>query len=194
MTSAINVLYPVAGSPTTQSVRDNFTAAKNEIEALQRHIGFADYNDTATTTTPISVSPTTWTKLTNNKLGSYTQSQLPSGITNLWNGSTNQMVLSELPMYSMVDLRMDIEVTTTTANQVVKLRGSFAIGDGAAYQLELSEANYKTSGVKKTIELLPFYIGNTATKNNPAEIQIYSDAACTVKVNGWYFKVIKYIG
>lgn len=35
MTSAINPLYPVEGTPTTESVRDNFAAAKTEIEALQ---------------------------------------------------------------------------------------------------------------------------------------------------------------
>lgn len=35
MASAIDVTKPVSGSPTTQSVRDNFTAAKSEIEALQ---------------------------------------------------------------------------------------------------------------------------------------------------------------
>jgi len=33
--SAIDPQYPVYGTPTTQSVRDNFAAAKSEIEALQ---------------------------------------------------------------------------------------------------------------------------------------------------------------
>lgn len=35
MASAINALHPVSGNPTTASVRDNFAAAKSEIEALQ---------------------------------------------------------------------------------------------------------------------------------------------------------------
>jgi hypothetical protein len=35
MASAIDATKPVAGSPTTQSVRDNFAAAKSEITALQ---------------------------------------------------------------------------------------------------------------------------------------------------------------
>jgi hypothetical protein len=33
--SAINPAYPVYGTPTTVTVRDNFEAAKDEIEALQ---------------------------------------------------------------------------------------------------------------------------------------------------------------
>lgn len=35
MTSAIDPTKPVTGTPTTQSVRDNFSAAKTEILALQ---------------------------------------------------------------------------------------------------------------------------------------------------------------
>jgi NADPH-dependent curcumin reductase CurA len=35
MASAINDNFPLHGNPTTQSVRDNFTIAKNEITALQ---------------------------------------------------------------------------------------------------------------------------------------------------------------
>jgi hypothetical protein len=35
MTSAIDASKPVAGNPTTQSVRDNFATAKSEITALQ---------------------------------------------------------------------------------------------------------------------------------------------------------------
>lgn len=38
MASAIDITKPVEGNPTTQSVRDNFAAAKNEIEALQTSV------------------------------------------------------------------------------------------------------------------------------------------------------------
>jgi hypothetical protein len=38
MTSAIDATKPISGSPTTQSVRDNFLVAKNEISALQTAI------------------------------------------------------------------------------------------------------------------------------------------------------------
>lgn len=39
MASAIDPTKPVAGNPTTQSVRDNFAAAKSEIEVLQQTAG-----------------------------------------------------------------------------------------------------------------------------------------------------------
>lgn len=38
MASAIDPTKPVFGSPTTESVRDNFEAAKNEIEELQEQV------------------------------------------------------------------------------------------------------------------------------------------------------------
>lgn len=39
MTSAIDVTKPTTGNPTTESVRQNFAAAKDEIEALQAAVG-----------------------------------------------------------------------------------------------------------------------------------------------------------
>lgn len=194
MTSAINALNPITGTPTTQSVRDNFAAAKSEIEALQARTGFADYNDTATTGTPISVSPSTWTKLTNNALGTNTLKKLPAGVTDLWNTSTNQLSLSQLPLYSTLDARLDLVVTTSGANQVVQVRTSLAIGDAIAFTLPAGEFNFKTAGAHSVVVSIPFYIGSNPVKNNPGEFQIQSDASCTVKVNGWYIRANKYLG
>jgi hypothetical protein len=41
MASAIDPTKPTTGNPTTQSVRDNFTAAKTEIEEIQAALGIA---------------------------------------------------------------------------------------------------------------------------------------------------------
>lgn len=194
MASAINALNPVTGAPTTQSVRDNFAAAKAEIEAIQGQIGFADYNDTATTGTPISVSATTWTKLTNNGAGTNTLKKLPAGVTDLWNTSTNQLSLSQLPLYSMVECRVDIVVTTSGVNQAVNLRANLAIGDAIAFSLPAGEFFFKTAAAHTIVATIPLYIGSAPVRANPGEFQIYSDATCTVKVNGWYIKATKYLG
>lgn len=42
MASAIDPTKPTTGNPTTQSVRDNFAAAKTEIETIQAALGIAD--------------------------------------------------------------------------------------------------------------------------------------------------------
>jgi hypothetical protein len=53
MPSNIDPLYPEAGAATTQSVRDNFSAAKTEIEALQTLLegltdGWSDFSEAST--------------------------------------------------------------------------------------------------------------------------------------------------
>lgn len=194
MASGIDISIPPFGNATTAGVRANFTTAKAEIEALQTQIGYVDYNDTATTSTPISVSPSTWTKLTNNKLGVYGQERLPDGITNLWNAVTNQFAFSECPVYTMLEFRSDVEVTTSGANQVVKFDLSLAIGDPGAFSLPSNEIYFKTSGARRVVTSIPFCIGSTSVKNNPGEVRIWSDASCTVKVLGWYIRVIKHLG
>ncbi len=49
MSSAIDISKPTAGTPTTQSVRDNFAAAKSEIEQLQNDISAKQPADTTLT-------------------------------------------------------------------------------------------------------------------------------------------------
>ena len=194
MTSAIDTSKPVTGSPTTQSVRDNFLAARNEIVALQASIGYADYQDTLTTTTPISPTIGTFTKLTNNGAGSQTNtSHLPDGITSLWNTSTNQIDLTQVPLYSMVNARYDIQVTTTGANQAVYLSVFLGVGSPSVYEAPKLYQQFKSAGVYPMTIFTGSYIGSTDIKNFPAEIKIKSDAACTVRVNGWYFQVLKKI-
>jgi hypothetical protein len=194
MASLIDNTKPVAGTPTTQSVRDNFTAAKNEILALQRQIGYADYNDTLTATTPISVGVSTWTKLTNNTLGANTRIALPTGITSVWNSTTNQLDLSQLPIDSTVEWRADLEITTTSVNQVVRFRTSFAIGNASPFFINDGVMQYKTAALQAMALNGSFYVGSTSVKNFPAEFQLFSDAACTVKVLGWFIRVTKFLG
>lgn len=195
MASNINAAVPPFGNATTAGVRENFATAKTEIEALQRQIGFADYNDAATGVTPISVGASTWVKLTNDKLGPNTKiDALPSGVTNLWNNVTNQLVLTELPVNTMVEIRADMIVTTTAANQIVKFLSQFAIGNPIEFGLEASANQFKTAGAQKLVIHGAFYIGSEPVRTNPAEFRIWSDAACTVRVNGWYIRVIKFLG
>lgn len=195
MASNINAAVPPFGNATTAGVRENFATAKAEIETLQRQIGFADYNDAATGVTPINVGVSTWVKLTNDKLGPNTKiDALPSGVTNLWNNVTNQLVLTELPVNTMVEIRADMIVTTTAANQIVRFLSQFAIGNPIEFGLEASANQFKTAGAQKLVIHGAFYIGSEPVRTNPAEFRIWSDAACTVRVNGWYIRVIKFLG
>lgn len=213
MASAIDPTKPVFGNPDTESVRANLLAAKNEIEALQADVtelqadvstaestitsivdafGFVDYADNSTGITPISVSPSTWTKITNDTNGATTKTDaLPDGITTLFNPTTNQFAFGQVVVNSQLSLRADLSVTTTTANQVVKVRVRFAIGDPIEFSIVCADSHYKNSGAQDLLVLLLFYIGSAELRNNPAEIEIWSDAACTLTNRGFYISVIK---
>lgn len=195
MPSNINSAIPPFGNPTTAGVRANFEAARQEIEILQRQIGFADYNDAATAVTPINVAPSTWTKLTNNTLGAATKTDaLPVGVTSVWNAITNQLALTELPINTMIEVRKDITVTTTAANQIVKQRTKLAISDPIEFTLNPGEYQFKTAGLHDLVTNTFFYIGSEPVRLNPGEFQIWSDAAATVVVKGWYIRIIKWLG
>lgn len=191
MASDIDITQPPFGNATTAGVRANFATAKAEIEALQQQIGYVDYNDANTGVTPIAVSPSTWTKMTNDTLGPQTRVRLPVDVTALWNAVTNQMDLTSLPVDSMLVFRADMTVTTTAANQILKFRASMSIGGVSPYTIEGTELQFKTAGAHKLMRETSFYIGSEDMRNHPAELQLWSDAACTVRVNGWYIQVTK---
>jgi len=192
--SLIDTTKPVAGTPTTQSVRDNFTAAKNEIVQLQGAIGWADYNDTLTATTPISPTVNVFTKLTNNGLGANTNvSQLPTGVTSLWNPVTNQINLSQMAIYAMVNARYDLTITTTAANQEFFLSIFLGIGSPSEFESPRLYTQFKSAGTYPITVWSGSYIGSANVKDYPGEIRVKSSSACTIRVNGWYFQAFNHI-
>lgn len=176
---------PVFGTPTTASVRDNFAAIANSV-------GFADFQDTSTTATSISLSSGVWTKLTNNALGVNTKTfTLPTDVTNIWNAVTGAFDFSSIPLYSMLTIRADYKVTTSGANQSLRQRLRAAIGDPVEFSFEKTQTLFKTAAQYQVVTDYNFYIGSDAVKNNPAQIELNTDASATVIVNGWYVKIEK---
>lgn len=165
---------------------------QNPIPADIMRIGFANYNDYATSLSPQAISATTWTQLTNDALGSLTtEVYLPSGVDSLWVSADDQFDFSSLSIGAMVDIRVDVTVTTSAANQYVAMRLVLGVGDPSEYTLGVDSEHYKTAGAYNMISNANIFIGNTLTKDNPAQLEIYSDATCDVVINGWYVRVIK---
>ncbi len=190
--SNINEAIPPLGAATTSGVRANFLAAKNELEKFENTFGFADYNDTATATTPITVPSATWTNLTNNKLGAQTLLKLPSGVGVLWNSSTNRFDFNTLPLYTQLTGRFDIVVTTSSNNQDIDLRALVAVGSASEYPFPLmTQSRFPTAGTHQVSVFNGMYIGSSDVKTAPTAIQIRSSGSATVRVNGWYITVQK---
>ena len=156
------------------------------------HGGLIDYNDVATTGTPIAVSAATPVVLTNDGLGAFTnKSFLPTGVTEVWLAGSDTFDWSELKLGDMIDIRLDVDIITTFNNTEAKIDLVLAIG-GSNYSIPwMLETNYKSSGTHKVNVYNGIYIGDTNTLDNGARFELTADASCTVVVNGWYVKVVQ---
>jgi len=155
--------------------------------------GWADYNDNATSGTPLSViGGGAAVVLTNDTLGTFTNtSNLPDGVTSLWNPSTNKFVWTDLKIGDMVDIRLDITITTASANTSINVLLHLGTGGGAYVIPFIQEHLFKTSGTHQITRFNSIYMGDSNTINNGGQFKITADSNCTVKVNGWYVRCIR---
>jgi len=155
-------------------------------------IGFIDYNDTATSLLPLSVTAILGEiALTNDGLGIFSNSLYkPTGITDIWDSVSNKFDWTDLSLGDMVDIRLEIEVTTTSPNQYVEV--NLYMNEGISeYSIPFVHQVYKSAGTYKISAFNGIYMGNTDALNNPAVFRILSDDDASVVVNGWYCKIIK---
>lgn len=156
-------------------------------------MGVWDYNDSATSGTPISLTPTsTDIVMTNDGLGSFTNKVYKlSDVADLWDASTNRLDFTGLNLGDVVDIRIDISVTTTAANTDTMLKLNLGIS-GTPYSLVVDHSSFKTAGTYQLTKMFSIYMGDTNTLNNPASITLSSDSgSATAVVNGWYIKGLK---
>ena len=109
-----------------------------------------------------------------------------TGVGELWDTSANLFNWDDgLELGDQVNIRLNIKVTTTGANQIVTVKMVAAIG-GAPYDIDWESKYYKSSGVQANIVKTSLvYMGDTNTLNNGARFEVSSDGNCTVEVIGW---------
>lgn len=133
----------------------------------------------------------TFYPLINNGLGPLTNTtyKVPSH-GNIWNTATNRLDFSDLSVGDEVTIRVDLNVTTASSNHEITLNAVFDIG-GSSYALRILQESFKNAGTHNIVATIPFYIGSTSMRDNPAEIRIASDTTGdSVVVNGWYIKTL----
>lgn len=188
MSSNIDPLVPPFGTATTAGVRANFAAAKEEIEALQQAVGWCDANHSGTSQ---SITSSTWTQIENDATGDYCQQHMPPDIGPIWDAATNSFDFSTLPLYTMIDIRLDLALTTTALNQVVDVAIKFGVGSASEFQINWETRSlFKSAGVKPICCYNGAYIGSADIRDYPAQVMIWTDNDATVTVNGWYSRII----
>ena len=155
-------------------------------------VGYFDYADSATNVTPLDIVNGVDLKLTNDTLGGSTNiSSPPYGVSLLWDSQNNSFDFSQLSIGDTVDIRVDIEATTITQNQHLQCYLKMGVGTASEYNLNIFDRQTKTSGAEQCVQLTQIYIGSNDIRNNPAELYLWSDANGTVKIKGWYCRVIR---
>lgn len=153
--------------------------------------GWYNYQDTATSGTPIAVTGGVNTELTNNAAGPDTSTTYGvTGVSTVWNTGTNRFNFTSLNPGDFVNLRVTVVVTTTAANQEVTLKFNGGIG-GTPFTLNIADVQFKTAGAHQISADTMVAMYNTNTTNNPASISILSDDNCTVVVNSFLISVNK---
>ena len=158
-------------------------------------VGWYDYNDVTTVTTPIALTtPGTYYTLTNDGAGVNTNTTFGiAGIPNIWNTATNRFDFSGLDIGDTLEIRADIDITTTSANTAGNLVLELATGTGNEIDIPLiNNNNVKVASTVHYVANVGLYIGSALVRDNPARIKASADTAgATVKVRGWYIRVIK---
>ena len=155
-------------------------------------VGYFDYNDSVTHTTPLTFVANTPKKLTNDILGANTNtSQNPYGVSYVWNSTTNQFDFSQLSIGDTLDIRIQVRVTTTTANQKFRISAKLGIGSVAQFENTILSSQVKTAGAEEISFVAPFYIGSSYIKDFPAELYLTSDNGGTIVIDGWYVRILR---
>jgi hypothetical protein len=196
VTTIFNQEASMIDKPSTNSIYELVTTIHGYIGTASPDGfsgGWADYNDTATTGSPIAVTAVP-AVLTNNGLGVDTNTKyLPisgNGITQLWNTSSNGFDFSDLNVGDMLDIRMDISVVIASTNTVVDV--NLLMGTGGSVVVPfISDQNYKATGTFEVIRYMGIYIGSTDVRDTLAQLKIEADKNCTCIVHGWYIKAIR---
>lgn len=161
------------------------------LAAVGYKAGFANYSDVATQTAPITVTGGAGAVyLTNDGAGTLTsKTYLPQGVTDVWNAIAGSFDFTQLKLGDAIDIRLDLDVTTTSSNQLVDVE--LELGSGAGlYSMPFASCAFKDIGEKSVSLYNGIYIGDANTLNGGGKFKVSSSDNATVMVNGWYCKIL----
>lgn len=162
---------------------------KNSVNAIYDDKGgFVNYEDTATSITPIVLSADTWTPLTNNKLGAHTnESYKPSYVDNdLWNSATNKIDLSDVPVGKVVMFKCDFEITQTHNNTIIEARLSGGGHDVHFFNSEIKVA----SGSHHFCQTTMFYVEDVAMQTAGLSVEVKAERDSEMEVHQFMITII----
>jgi hypothetical protein len=154
--------------------------------------GFIDYNDVSTSNTPINLITDTWTTITNDGSGAFTNKVYgPVGVSDLMN-SLGEFDFSELPLGTAVLIRNDYTVVPSVNNTILDAR--YLLGAGAdEYALGSTIATLSNGSGRPyqfALNTSFLYMGDTNTRDNVGRFQLRTSYDATVTNAGSVIHVL----
>lgn len=158
--------------------------------------GFIDYNDSATSTTPITLVADTWTTIPNDGLGAFSNDSYrpDGGVNELMDTSVGAIDPTGLHLGDTILIRNDFTVTPNTNNASLEFRYQLGTG-GGAYTLDKRLGRLdEGSGTDYRFSLSPdlIYMGDTNTRDNLITLQVKLTAGGALVNAGTVIQVIRY--
>ena len=150
--------------------------------------GWADYNDTATSSTPINLTANTFSQLTNDGLGAQTTEEYSRGLS-FWNSSTNKLDISGTAVGDALLIRVELEVNPNINQSSVEFRLWVEAFGGFSLPVPLGVLDDGAGAWYRRIIVLPFYVGSETVRDNPIQCQIKCSSQAQVRINGFYVGV-----
>jgi hypothetical protein len=153
-----------------------------------------DYSDAATAVTPITLVADTWTTLTNDGLGAFTNKVFrPEDKDELLDTSTGYIDPTGLRLGDVLLVRNDYTVNPDTNNQLLEFRYVLGTG-GGEYTLEASVRRLDAGSqvdYRQSLRVDYIYMGDDNTRNNPIKLQVRTSGAGSVVNNGSVIHLIR---
>lgn len=156
---------------------------------VEEMIGWQDYNDLATQTTPIDIAQAnTWYQITNDGLGPFTTQEFKVlGKPKVWDADSNQFNFQDLFVGGILWFRFAGFITCPSANTETMFRMRAAVGSPSEYTLPISGRYLKRGNFKyQVISNLMMTLDNQDTVDYPSVLEFQSDVGgVEVEVSGW---------
>lgn len=196
-TKQIKEYDPKSSTVSTDQIliqQSNGIYAKTTLGDIHKmKVGFFDYNDNATASAPIIITGGGgFIDLTNDELGSFTNKSFPpTDVSDVWDPALNVFDWSELALGDMVDIRVDVIVTTVSPNTEINVALELGIGGGLYSIPFVHHHNIKAAGTNGVVAYSGLYMGDSNTLANGGKFKFMADKDCSVVVNGWYCRIIR---
>ena len=171
----------------------NINEIKNSVNELyDSQGGWAFYEDSATSETPINLTANVWTDLTNDKAGSGTiTTYKPSFVTgDLWNSANNSVVLTEVGAGKVIILRNDFDITAGASNTRLDARLYFP---DTGKSIEFMHDNIANNNDLVRYSRTTQFFTNTDILTNGCKIQVRVDkSGATATIEDFLITVLSH--